>query len=458
MKKLLSLMFILMFVIFLQAQEEIYPNCYAVYFKDKANSKFSVEKPEEFLSQKALQRRQKFNIKITNQDLPVNENYVKALSDAGFKVLKVSKWLNCAIVTNENNVDLNTLKEMDFFIEKPNPAEKNYKYKAKKRKKISKQKHSDKDKYNYGVASNQNKMVNINALHNLGYTGKGITIAILDGGFLNVDKLPSFVSLWQNQQIKGWFDFVDMDTVVFDKGSHGMMVLSVMGGKTDNFLGTAPDADFWLFATEDGKSEYPIEEYNYVLACERADSVGCDMIHASLGYAEFDDKTKSHKYEDLNGNTSVASIGADIAASKGILLTVSAGNSGNSKWRYITPPADADSVLTIGAVNVKRKATKFSSEGPTPDGRVKPEVCAMGLYTYLQLVNGKMGMKSGTSFSSPLIAGATACLWQANPDKTNMQIIDAIIRSADKIKKPDVKYGYGIPDFYKAHIYLKKKK
>ncbi len=201
-----------------------------------------------------------------------------------------------------------------------------------------------------------------------------------------------------------------------------------------------------------------IEEYNYVLACERADSVGCDMIHASLGYAEFDDKTKSHKYEDLNGNTSVASIGADIAASKGILLTVSAGNSGNSKWRYITPPADADSVLTIGAVNVKRKATKFSSEGPTPDGRVKPEVCAMGLYTYLQLVNGKMGMKSGTSFSSPLIAGATACLWQANPDKTNMQIIDAIIRSADKIKKPDVKYGYGIPDFYKAHIYLKKKK
>jgi len=437
------------------SQVKIHENQYAVYFKDKIGTPYSIDKPEKFLSLKTIKKRQQFNIPINNLDLPINPDYIKKLKDMGYKVIKTSKWLNCAIIYTEDTSNFNKIRELEFVISKPKPQEKTYKYKQYKESKTKVEPISTTDKYNYGKAENQNKMLKVNQLHNMGFTGKGVTMAILDGGFIDVDELPAFDSLWQNEQIKGWYDFVEMDTVVFDDGSHGMMVLSTIGGNTKGLVGTAPEAEFWLFVTEDGDSEYPVEEYNYVIACEKADSIGVDIIHASLGYNDFDDNTMDYKYAELNGNTAISTIGADIAASKGILVVTSAGNEGDKPWKYISAPADGDSVLAVGAVNYKGNYGYFSSIGPSTDGRIKPDVCAQGLSAAVQGTSGSITTANGTSFSGPIMAGAVACLIQAYPEKSNMEIIEAVIRNSDYAKSPTEKMGYGIPDFYKAYFYLK---
>lgn len=455
MRKFISLFLVVFFTTLLNAQVKVHSDYYAVYFKDKVGTPYSIDKPEEFLSKKAIERREKFDIPINNQDLPVSPKYVKSLEDAGFDVIKTSKWLNCAIISVDDSKMFAKLSEMDFVKMKPEPQPKNYTYKPYKYKKTKIKPPKEENKYDYGRATTQNEMLNIQALHNMGYTGKGVTMAILDGGFFHVDELPAFEKLWENNQIKGWYDFVDMDTTIFDGGTHGMMVLSTIGGNTEKLVGTAPDAEFWLFVTEDGDSEYPIEEYNYVIAAEKADSIGCDIIHASLGYSDFDDDDLDYTYETLDGNTAISTIGADIAASKGILVTTSAGNEGNDPWKYISAPADADSCLSVGAVTYKGGYGYFSSQGPTFDGRVKPDVCAQGVSSTVQRSSGRIGTADGTSFSGPIMSGAVACLVQAYPDKSNMEIIEAIIRISSQAKEPDEKLGYGIPDFYKAFEFLK---
>ena len=456
MKKLVGLfLVVIMGFSFADAQEKIHAEYYAVYFKDKADSPYSIDKPEEFLSQKAIERRKKFNISINKQDLPVNQVYVQELRDKGFDVVKVSKWLNCAIIHVTHSADLTKLSSLDFVVPKPQPQPKIYKYKQYKKVKNKNVPDAQKNVYDYGRASNQTEMLNVNYLHNMGYDGKGVTMAIFDGGFVNVDNLPAFDSLWANNQIKGWYDFVDMDTIIFDNGSHGMMVLSTIGGNTNKLVGTAPAADFWLFVTEDGDSEFPIEEYNYVIASEMADSIGVDIIHSSLGYYDFDDDNMDYEYSDMNGNIAISTIGADIASAKGILVITSAGNEGDSDWEHMAAPADADSVLSVGAVSYKGSYVNFSSRGPSFDQRIKPEVVAKGRSATVQGTAGNISVASGTSFSGPILAGAVACLVQAYPDKTNMEIIEAVIRNSSQIKNPDEKLGYGIPDFYKAFYYLK---
>lgn len=462
MKKLaIILTFLMISFSYIEAQQFIKTNVhyiydyeFVVYFKDKANSTFSITKPEEFLSQKAIDRRAKFNIPITNQDLPVNQTYLQELRDMGLTVTKWSKWLNCAIVTTQDTSIMADVRNLDFVRAKPQPQPKNYQYK-----KLNNYRHrvkadTNSDVYNYGVATNQVTMLNVYKLHNMGYNGKGVTMAILDAGFLKVNKLDMFDSLWANHQIKGYYDFVDMDTTVFNVGDHGLMVLSTIGGNKPDYVGTAPKADFWLFRTEDGSSETQLEEYNYVIACEMADSVGVDIIHSSLGYNEFDVDETSYTYEQLDGNTAISTIGADIAASKGIIVTVSAGNEGNDPWTYISAPADGDSVLAVGAVNYKGSYAYFSSLGPSYDGRVKPDVTAQGYSVYVQ---GRKNVEtaSGTSFSGPIMAGSVACLVQAFPNTDFMQILNAVRMCSNHAKDPDDHYGYGIPDFYKAYVYLK---
>ena len=441
-------------------QTKIHPKYYAVYFKDKNGTEFTTDKPEEFLSPKAIERRKKYNIPITEQDLPISKTYVQKLQELGFIVKETSKWLNCAIIYVEDTSKLQEITKLDFVIAKPNPIEKNYKQKKLKQAKINIDQSSiPADKYKYGYADKQVKMLNVNKLHSLGYTGEGITIAILDAGFFQVNSLTIFDSLWANKQILDYYNFVDNNTDVFNNARHGMMVLSTIAGNLPNYLGTAPKAKFYLFVTEDENSEYPIEEYNYVCACEKADSLGVDLIHSSLGYANFDDKALSYKYKEMNGNTAISTIGADIAASKGIMVTTSAGNEGDTHWRHITAPADADSVLSVGAVTYNGKYAYFSSQGPTFDKRVKPDVMAMG---YGVFVSGTKDMSivssSGTSFSGPIMAGAVACLMQAFPEKTNIEIMNAIRRCSSNVKHPNEKLGYGIPDFYKAYIFLKNQK
>ena len=460
MKKI-NLLFILILFLFAKtsfSQRQVSPNHYCVYFADKKGTPFNINQPTKFLSQKAIDRRTKYNIKITTEDLPVNPAYVKQLKDIGFKIIETSKWLNCAIVYTKNPDLLSKLDNLTF-------VQKDFTKKTIKKKtiqnepnkiKVKKKREKLEKKYKYGKGSNQIKKLNGDYLHNKGYSGEGMTIAVLDGGFYHVNTLPAFDSLWSNNQILGWYDFVDGDTTVWDADTHGMMVLSIIAANIpDEFVGTAPKADFWLIRTENTASEYVIEEYNWVCGAEFADSVGVDIIHSSLGYFHFDDE-QDYTYADMDGNTAICTIGSDIAASKGILLNTSAGNSGLSEDKYISAPADADSCLTIGATWRGGKSVGFTSRGPTYDNRIKPNVSAKGAFTTIQTADGGLGKSFGTSLSGPIIAGLAACLWQAFPELNNMGIIDVIQKSANKYTKPNEKLGYGLPDFHKAFLLLNK--
>jgi len=439
---------------------QISPEHYLINFTDKNNSQFSINKPEEFLSQRAINRRNRYNIDIDTKDIPVNKTYINSLKELGLEIVNISKWLNSVVVktTNENLIE--TAKKLAFVksigFDKKKKAVK--KEKTVKKEKAIKKKTQETEKSNYfdyGKSLNQNKMINVNLLHNDGYRGEGIHIAILDAGFYKVNKLPAFDSLIANNQILGVRDFVDGDNEVYDADTHGMMVLSTMAGNIPGqLIGTAPKAKYWLLRTEQGATEYIIEEHNWICGAEFADSAGVDLINSSLGYQDFDDNSQNHSYQDLDGNTAMITIGADIAASKGILVVTSAGNEGSSAWGYITAPADADSVLTIGALTPEREIAYFSSRGPSSDGRIKPDVCAQGQPSVVEGRNGRVTTASGTSFSSPIMTGAVACLWQAHPELSNMQIINAVQRSADRYSKTDSIFGYGIPDLYAAHIYL----
>ena len=300
-------------------------------------------------------------------------------------------------------------------------------------------------------------MLNGDILHDMGYRGQGKVIAVLDGGFLNANTLDVFDSLWQNNQILGTHDFVNGGQVLFDGHPHGSMVLSCMGGNyPGELIGTAPKASYWLLRSEDTGSEYRIEEYNWVSAAEYADSVGADVINSSLGYSDnFTDPGQNHTYSEMDGNTTPCTIGADMAAKKGILVVNSLGNSGNSDWYYLGAPSDGDSVLGIGAVTENGSYASFSSHGPSYDGRVKPDVVAQGSGAYVvDPYGGGFGYNSGTSFSSPIMAGMVTCLWQANPALNNMQIADAVSKSASQYLSPDDMLGYGIPDFVLANNIL----
>lgn len=453
---------ILVFLITLfsiNAVSQIAPDTYIIKFKDKKNIDYNIDKPEEFLSERAILRRQNYNIPITKQDLPVDKKYIKDLKKMGFEIYAVSKWFNLAVVYTKNKELLEEAYNLPF-------VEKDYKTgyvekKSKKRKRARRIRiRTEQDTslaFDYGRGENQIKMLNGHYLHNRGWTGEGIQIALMDAGFYKVNSLPSFDSLHANKQIIGVRDFVERDGDVYKDDTHGMQVLSTIGANCPGKLvGTAPKAKFWLLRTEDSKSEYIVEEYYWINAAEFADSVGVDMIHTSLGYNDFDDKINSHTYKEMNGNSAPVSIGADIASSKGILVVTSAGNEGNDPWKYMSAPADADSVLAVGSVNSLGKVSNFSSRGPSSDNRVKPEVMAKGFFAAVQGRRKKMTTSSGTSFSGPIMAGAVACLWQANPEFNNMEIIDAVIKSCNKYRKPNDDYGYGIPDFAKADKYLKK--
>lgn len=306
---------------------------------------------------------------------------------------------------------------------------------------------------NYGASFNQINMLSGDYLHYQGFQGQGMVIAVLDAGFYKVDSLPAFDSLRTNNQILGTYDFVQGNTSVYEDHNHGMNVLSTMGGYLDGqIIGTAPKASYWLLRSEDAAFEYLAEEDNWVAAAEFADSVGADIINSSLGYTTFDDPLENHTYNDMNGNTTIITKGANIAASKGILVVNSAGNSGSSSWNYIGAPADGDSVLAIGAVDVNSQHASFSSKGPSFDGRVKPNVAAQGQATIVASTSGGIQAGNGTSFSSPIMAGMAACLWQAHPSLTNMQIFNIILESAHLYSNPDTLLGFGIPDFALANL------
>lgn len=454
------------------AKADVPPIKYAVYFKDKANSPYSVDQPSAFLSARALERREKAGIRVDESDLPVNPAYIKQVTATGVTYFGKSNWSNYIIVGSDDAAAEQKLKNLpcvksvveiynkktaspDMFamlVESMETKE------AKAEKSLKGDNLGAPGTWDYGNSLTQVNMLGIDYMHSKGYSGKGKVIAVFDGGFTKVNELSVFSSLRDNSQILGTWDFVRNRENVYDFASHGMAVLSCIAGvKKGELIGTGPGASFFLLRSEDSGSETVSEEYNWEAAAVWADSAGADIISSSLGYTRFDNGIASHSYADMNGKTTVVTRAADRAASKGILVVNSAGNEGASSWRYIGAPADGDSVLAIGAVDKNRKIAGFSSRGPSSDGRIKPNVCAMGEGTLVATLSGGVGPSNGTSFSCPLISGAAATLWQANPDKTSAEILDAIQRSAHKYGAPDSDFGYGIPNFGYADLILKNK-
>lgn len=308
---------------------------------------------------------------------------------------------------------------------------------------------------NYGPSFFQTNQIGMDCMHDLGFMGQGMTVAVLDAGFFKADSLPAFDSLRMDNRLLGCRDFVTGDTMVFEDYPHGMNVLSCMAANLPGqLIGTAPKAKYWLIRTEDAFTETLQEEINWLVGAEFADSVGADVINSSLGYSKFDGGIGDHFYSDMDGNTTIISNAADWAASVGIFVTTSAGNSGGPPWFKITAPGDADSALTIGAVDSAGIIAGFSSRGLTFDGRIKPNTCARGVQAVIAANGGGITTSGGTSFSSPITAGAVTCLWQANPSATNMQLLNAIQQSASQYLTPDSIYGYGIPNFCKADSIL----
>lgn len=430
-----------------------------IQFTDKINSPYSINLPSEFLSERAIERRNKQNIILKEQDLPVNKTYIDSILNSGeFNLQNTSKWFNAITVSTNDSANINVLNSISFVNSIKNVQYLPINYNESITNEQSVVKALNTSTYNiphypYGKTFNQIDLHKAQRLHELGFNGQGMHIAVIDAGFLNVNTMPGMRHLFSENRILSTWDFVARESSVYEDHFHGAAVLSIIAGLIPGeYYGTAPKASFHLLRTEDAGSELIVEEDNWVAAAEYADSAGVDIINTSLGYTTFDDSTQNHTYDDMDGNTTRISIASDIAASKGILLIASAGNSGQSEWKYISSPADADSTLAIAAVNEKGERGAFSSVGPSSDGDVKPNVASVGWETFfISPSSGNIERGNGTSFSAPMLTGMAACLWQGLPQYSNMEIKKLIEESADQYNNPDSLNGFGIPNFYEAY-------
>lgn len=427
-------------------------NRYFIYFTDKAGESYpySISSPEEFLTQRAIDRRTKQNISITESDLPVDPDYVQGLSDTGIDVFFTSRWLNGALV-NADTTLLDDVKFLSFVDSIAWIADTT---------RLTFEQNIPPDPETFdppvsvgGDSDIQLIMLGADHMHADDIKGQGMLIAVLDNGFMGVNKYTPFQHLWENNQIIATKDFVQNTGNVFQFGDHGTSVFSTIGAKYEssdgNLFGIAYEANFILCITEDNQAENTVEEYNWILGAEFADSLGADVINCSLGYKFFDIEAHDYNPDDLNGETAVISIGAKIAAEKGIVVATSAGNSGDEPFprNLISPPADGKGILTVGSVNPDFSYSDFSSVGNTADGRIKSDVAAFGSATAVVRGSGNIQRGSGTSFASPLIAGFAAGIWQANPDWTSEEVIAAIKNAGHKNHSPDSLRGWGVPNY-----------
>lgn len=434
--------------------QEAAPNAYWVRLKDKNGTAYQINAPEKFLSQRSIDRRQRQHIPIDETDLPVSSVYMDTLKKRGLEIVHASKWLNGATVRTADTALIREIAGLSFVssVQLTKPA---VTLKSAANKFADEQTETAYDPARYGTAINQLTQLNGQYLHNTGFRGKGIQIAVLDAGFLNANTNAAFDSLRNSGRILTTRDFVDPKADIYKQNYHGSSVLSCMGGNIPgSLIGTAPDAAFYLFRTEDAGSEFLIEEDNWVAGAELADSLGADIINSSLGYNQFDDSLMNHIYADLNGNKTRITQAANMAFQKGILVFASVGNEGNKTWKRIVAPADGENVIAVGAIDKNGVRASFSSVGPAYGRAIKPNVAAMGLGTALITSSGSIGYASGTSFSSPILAGMAACLLQAKPYASAKQIKTAIELSSSQYASPDSLLGYGIPDFGKADQYL----
>lgn len=422
---------------------------YRVSFKDKSFTSYSIDRPQEYLSERALDRRAKQGLKIDSTDIPVSKVYINKITEQGGKVLLTSKWNNTALVETPDKTTADEFLKNSFVenVKLVWVSPEVEPFRNKDRKKEVTNEWSKTDEY-YGVAAEQIRIHHGDSLHSAGYRGKGMHIAVIDAGFYNVDKMKFFKKL----NILGTKDFVNPNSDIYAEHNHGLKVLSCMAVNIPNVMvGTAPEASYWLLRSEDNDTEQPAEEDYWAAAIEFADSVGVDVVNTSLGYYSFDNPEYNYEYRNLDGYTSLMSASASMAAKKGILVVCSAGNSGASSWKKITPPGDAVDIITVGAINTEGLNAEFSSIGNTSDGRIKPDVMAVGFRSSIAGTNGGTSFGNGTSFSCPIFCGLVTCLWQACPWLTVKELIDIVHRSSDRYDYPDNIFGYGVTDIWKAY-------
>ena len=454
------------------------PAKYWVAFTDKKGTPYSINKPEAFLSPRAIELRRTHDIAIDERDLPVNPDYVRQVLalDTAARCFTTSKWLNGMTVyalredmkeAVEQLPFVDSVQRTDIPKEPLPPVEPAYVFPGGGRPTHTYQADIRKNNdFDYGKADLQVHVNNVHWLHRMGFRGENMQMMVLDGGFQNIDTISCFEIMRNDHRLLGARNFVEPEKDPMRKHSHGTMVLSCIASYLPGKLvGTAPMVQVYVAQTEESGSEDRVEEDNWVAGVEYADSLGCQVLNSSLGYTVFDDSINQRTYADMTGEVSRASIAASIAASKGLLICNSAGNEGGGKWKYIGAPADAKDILSVGAVNIKGKRAYFSSFGPTADGRIKPDACAVGRNTYVSTPVGIITMADGTSFSSPMLSGMVTCLWQAFPEKSCYDIIEAVRKAGNHnwslngqpITQPDSNdgYGYGITDFLCAYNLLK---
>jgi len=433
---------------------------FRVYLCDKQGTGYSLERPSRFLSRRSLERRKRQGLPLDSTDLPVSNTYRRQVQATGVDIVGDSRWHNTLLVRSKDTTCLRRLRSLACVRhvrrvwqapDSITPTTSRIKYHDH---------FEDWDFVNgqpYGKAYKQINVLQGDRLHDIGMAGQNMMIAVVDGGFKNVDRIPAFNSI----NICGIHDFVHPATPsIFAETDHGTKVLSAMAIATPYYyVGSAPRSSYWLLRSEDLQTEQEVEEDYWAMAVEFADSAGCDLINSSLGYSEYDSPDMSHKLWQLDGRTTFISQSASLLASKGIILVNSAGNSGMGPWKKIGVPADADDILTVGAVisDAPHHIAPFSSIGPSQDGRIKPDIVAVGASAFVVSGRGVIIEDMGTSFSAPIICGLTACLWQALPGLKAAELIQLIRQTGDNAEHPDNIYGYGIPNFWRAYMMGKMK-
>ena len=422
---------------------------YRVSLRDKAGTAYSVDKPQEFLSERALERRNRQQLPVDETDLPVSQVYVDELKGMGAKLVTSSRWNNTVVLEVSDTLLMDEVAKKSFVkgIKKVWTQPDSIPARNKKRGKEVTNDVKESGHF-YGKAFRQINIHGGDSLHAAGFTGKGMHVAVIDAGFYNADKIKFF----KKMDLLGTRDFVNPNSDIYAENSHGMKVLSCMAANIkDAFVGTAPEASYWLLRSEDQDTEQPVEEDYWAAAIEFADSVGVDVVNTSLGYYEFDEGYGGYRYRDLDGHYSLMSHSASVAADKGIVVVCSAGNSGRGAWKKVTPPGDSENVITVGALTKELKNAEFSSIGDTSDGRVKPDVMAIGVNSVVSGNDGTVSKANGTSFASPTMCGVVTCFWQACPWLTAKEVIKAVQQAGDRVDYPDNIYGYGVPNLWKAY-------
>ncbi|GHT07251.1 serine protease [Bacteroidia bacterium] len=424
---------------------------YRLILKDKGNPSFSLDNPNAFLSQKSIDRRVRQRLEVDSVDLPPDPEYFEAIRKTGANIQSYSKWVKTALVHLSDTLIVNKLEKLPF-VDSLYCVWKGVLPEAvdnQSEQKFAMSISYTGDENPYGAGFDQISLNNGHLLHEAGFYGNGISIAVLDGGFVNVDIIPYF----DQKKIMEVKNFSHDLTAPLRRGiDHGTKVLScLLSDKSGEMIGTAPGADYYLFQSEIAYEEFPVEEDYWIAALEYADSIGVDIVTASLGYSVFEESSMNHSQSQLDGKTVPVSRAASLAASRGILLFVSAGNEGNKNWKQLNIPADADHILSVGGITKDSIRSDFSSLGPTVDGRIKPDLMAMGSSVSVITSGGDIVKSNGTSFATPILAGLSACLWEALPNLTAFEMLKLLRESGDRFQHPDASYGYGIADVYKAY-------